>query len=257
LLKPAQLNWSADLAAFGPLCLKDAEGAEICLHGEYQAVGESWFVTDIARLPLNYIKELFELDLTFEQYLEGRLEWRQAFGQAPTGGADFRMTAGKIFDIEGNDLVLETSEGHFAFALQNGNLESGRLDLEFPGSGYIDIDFSVLDIIDESARKLQGRVYAQLDDIQALAQVILPGMDEVSGRFESDIQLSGTLTDPLFEGGFNLSSGLVDYAPVGVLLEEIEFEGQLDKFDRGSFKGGFRAGEGIGSINGQFLFNDF
>ena len=257
LLDPARFDWSADESVLGPLCLKETAGARVCVNGEYKANGESSLIAEISAVPLNYLQDLFELDLDFEQILEGRLEWHQAVGQAPTGGASFRMTAGKVLDLEDNEILVETREGQLAFKLQNGNLESGTLDLEFPGIGYIDVDFDILDIIDENARVLKGRAFAQLDDIQALGQLILPGIDEVGGHFESTIQMSGTLADPVFEGGFKLSGGLVEYAPVGLRFEDIEFEGQIDKLDQGSFKGSFRAGEGNGLINGQFLFNDF
>jgi translocation and assembly module TamB len=95
-----------------------------------------------------------------------------------------------------------------------------------------------------------------MDDIRLIGQLALPGMDGIGGRFESNISLGGTLADPAFEGGFQLSNGFVQYAPIGLKLEDIEFSGQVEKRDRGKFNGKFRAGEGIGSIDGRFLFED-
>ncbi len=256
LLEPAKLNWSADVTTLSALCLTETAGAKFCLSGELRSDGGNSLIADVTTVPVNYLQDLFELDIRFEQLLEGRLEWHQATGQAPTGGADIRITAGKIIDLEDNHLLLETNEGRFAFKLQNGNLESGTFDLEFPGSGYFDVDFDVLDIVDDGARILKGRAFVKMEDIKVLGQLALPGVDEISGRFESGIQLGGTLTDPVFEGGFKFSDGLVEYAPIGLMLEDIEFEGQLEKLDRGSFKGGFRAGEGLGSIYGRLLFDD-
>jgi len=85
----------------------------------------------------------------------------------------------------------------------------------------------------------------------------LPAMDDINGQFESNIKLGGTLADPSFDGGFKLSNGLVRYAPIGLKLEKIEFEGLLEKLDRGTLKGKFQAGEGVGSMDGRFLFADF
>jgi translocation and assembly module TamB len=81
-------------------------------------------------------------------------------------------------------------------------------------------------------------------------------VDEIGGRFDSNIQLGGTLTDPVFDGGFKFSNGFLNYAPIGLKLEDVEFEGQVEQRDRGSFKGRFQAGEGIGSIEGTLLFED-
>jgi len=221
-----------------------------------QSSGDWSLVADLSTVPLDYLQEVFELDVHFEQFLEGRLEWHQPNDRAATGGAEFRITAGRILGLDQNELLMETSEGRFAFTLQNGNLESGVLDMEFPGIGFIDIDFDVQDIIEDGAQILQGRAITQLNDIKPVVELALHGMDDISGIFESNILLGGTLAEPVFEGGFRLSNGSVHYVPIGLKLENIEFEGQVEKRDQGSFKGQFQAGEGTGLIDGHFLFEN-
>jgi translocation and assembly module TamB len=103
---------------------------------------------------------------------------------------------------------------------------------------------------------LNGRALTRLDDIRFIGQLVLPGLDDISGSFESTIQLGGTLDDPTFDGGFSLSDGLIRYAPIGMKIEDIDIEGQLERRDQGSFKGRFRAGEGIGSIAGNLLYKN-
>jgi len=256
LSKPATIKWSPEAVLLGPACLREDGGAGLCLNGEYQTSGDWSLVADTITVPIDYLRDILELNVHFEQLLEGRMEWFQAQNQAPTGGAEFRITAGKIIDLDDGELLAETSEGRFAFALQNGNLESGVLDLELPGSGFIDIDFDVLDIIGDGERILKGRAVTRLDDIELIGQLLIPGVDEIGGRFDSNIQLGGTLTDPVFDGGFKFSNGFFNYAPIGLKLEDVEFEGQVEQRDRGSFKGRFQAGEGIGSIDGTLLFED-
>ena len=256
LLEPAALEWSPESALMGPVCLRGSGGARVCLGGDYQSMGGWSLAADVTAVPFDYVRDLLELDVHFEQLLEGRLEWHQPHDQAPTGGADFRITAGRILDLYDNELLAETSEGRFAFGLRNGNLESGVLDIEFPGAGFIDVDFEVLDIIGDGARILLGRAVAQLDDIKLVGQLLLPGADDIDGHFESNIQLGGTLAEPVFDGGFKFTNGLVQYDRIGLKLEDIEFEGRVENRDRGYLKGQFRAGEGIGSIDGRFLFED-
>jgi len=256
LSKPAAIKWLAEAVLLGPACLREDGGAGLCLTAEYQTSGDWSLVADTITVPIDYLRDILELEVHFEQLLEGRLEWFQAHKQAPTGGAEFRITAGGIIDLDDGELLAETSEGRFAFALQNGNLESGVLDLELPGSGFIDIDFDVLDIIGDGARILKGHAVTRLDDIELIGQLVLPGVDEIGGRFDSNNQLGGTLTDPAFDGGFKSSNGFFNYAPIGLKLEDVEFEGQVEQRDRGSFKGRFKAGEGIGLIDGTLLFED-
>ena len=256
LSEPAILAWSPESVSLGPVCLSENESAALCLGFDLQSNGDWSLVADAAAVPLNYLRDYLDLDIHLEQLVEGRLEWRQPRGRSPTGGADFHITAGRVLDLVDNDVLTQTDEGRFAFALRNGNLESGVLDLAMPGTGFIDVDFDVLDIMVGGAQKIQGRAIAQLDHFKLAGQLALPGVDEADGQFKSDILLSGSVSDPEFDGTFKLTNGLVHYTPIGLQLEDIEFEGQVKKRDTGDFKGQFRAGEGIATFDGRFQFDD-
>ena len=256
LAEPAVFAWSSGSASLGPVCLTEGAEASTCLAFDYQDNGDWSLKADVTAVPINYLRDMFELDMHFEQLVEGHMEWHQPSGGPPTGGADFRITAGRVLDLLDNDLLTESNEGTFAFTLQNGNLELGKLDIEFPGTGFIDVDYEVLDIVRNGSQVVQGRAITRLDHFKLLGQLALPGVDAVDGSFESDIQLGGTLADPGFEGAFTFSDGFIHYAPIGMKLEDIQFEGQVTQRDRGSFKGRFRAGEGIASLEGGFLFED-
>ena len=256
LSEPAPIAFSSKTAALGPVCLFENAGDSLCLELDYKSNGDWSVLADAKDIPLNYLRDILELDIHLEQKLDGHMEWHQPYGQAPTGGADFRISAGQIKDLLDNELLTETKEGVFAFKLQNGNLESGKLDIEFPGTGFIDIDFDVLDIIVDGSRDIRGRAVIRLDQIRMIGQLALPVVDTVDGKFEADIQLLGTLANPDFDGDFKLSNGFVHYAPVGLRLEDIEFKGQVQQRDRGDFSGQFRAGDGVANFDGRFLFND-
>jgi len=256
LQEQAVLQWTSKSLLLSPACIREDSGAKFCMSGSYKTNGDLSLAADVAAVPLDYLRDIFDLNVRFEQYLEGRLEWRQLGGRTPTGGAEFRVTAGHILDVDDNDVLSETSEGRFGFKLANGNLESGVLDVEFPGTGFIDVDFKVLDIMENGGDKLRGRAIAQLDSLELVGQLALASMDDVDGQFESNIQLGGSLAKPSFDGTFKLSNGLVRYAPIGLNLDNIEIEGLLKKSNRGVLTGGFRAGDGIGSVDGHILFED-
>jgi len=256
LLEPAAFKWSDGSVLIEPACLSENAGGSLCLGLDYQSNGDWSLIADAKSVPFDYLRDLLKLDVHFEQLLDGRMEWNQLHDGPPTGGADFRITAGRVLDLLDDDVLTQSNEGRFAFSLRNGNLESGVLDVEFPGTGFIDVDFDVLDIVVDGKQEVVGRAIAQLNHLKLLGQLALPGVDAIDGRFESNILLGGSLSDPEFDGAFNLSNGFIRYAPIGFHLEDIEFEGRVTQRDRGTFKGQFRAGEGIASLKGGFLFEN-
>lgn len=256
LSRPAVLAWSPGSASLGPVCLSENNDGTFCLNLDYQNNGDWSLIADVMAIPLDYLRDYLELDVHFEQLIEGRLEWHKPRDKPPTGGADFRISAGRVLDLVDNDVLTQTREGRFAFKLQNGNLESGVLDIEFPGTGFIDVGFDVLDIETGGARTIQGRAVARLDHFKLAGQLALPGVDAVDGQFESDLRLGGSVSDPEFDGAFRFSNGFIHYSPVGLQLDDIEFEGQVRRRDSGEFNGQFRAGEGVAVLKGRFDFND-
>ncbi|MDH4019278.1 MAG: translocation/assembly module TamB domain-containing protein, partial [Xanthomonadales bacterium] len=256
LLEPAVFKWSEGSLLTDPACLSENAGGSLCLGFDYKSNGDWSLLADAKSIPVNYLRDLLDLDVHFDQLIEGRMEWNQPHNGPPTGGADFRITAGRVLDLLDDDVLTQSNEGRFAFSLRNGNLESGVLDFEFPGTGFVDVDFDVLDIVVDGKQEIVGRAIAQLNHLKLLGQLALPAMDAIDGQFESNILLGGDLSDPEFEGAFKLSNGLIRYNPIGLNLEDIEFEGRVTERDRGSFKGQFRAGEGIASLEGGFLFEN-
>lgn len=256
LLKPVAFKLSDGSVSIEPACLSENAGGSLCLGIDYQSNGDWSLVADANSIPVDYLRDILELDVHFEQLLEGRMEWNQPHDGPPTGGADFRITAGRVLDLLDDEVLTQSSEGRIAFSLRNGNLESGVIDLEFPGTGFIDVDYDVLDIVENGRQEIKGRAIAKLDHLKLLGQLVFPGLDAVDGQFESNIRLGGSLSDPEFDGAFRLFNGMIHYAPIGFNLDDIEFEGRVTERDRGSFKGQFRAGEGIATLDGGFLFAD-
>jgi len=256
LSQPVALHWSSSAITMEPLCLSERAGPSLCIDLDYRNNGDWSLLADANAIPLDYLRDYLDLDVHLEQTLEGHLEWRHLHGQAPTGGADFRITAGRILDLLDDDVLTTTNDGRFAFSLQNGNLESGILKIEFPGTGFLDADFKVLNIAGDGQQTVEGRIITHMDKLTLAGQLALPGVDAVDGRFDSDIQIGGSLENPELDGGFKLSNGLIDYAPVGLKLENIELQGRVHKRDVGEFRGSFRAGEGNANFNGRFLFDD-
>jgi translocation and assembly module TamB len=257
LREPVAFEWSPESMAMELLCLEESAGAATCLKADYRQNDRWSLVADVNAISLDYLRNFLEMDVRFEQQVDGRLELQQVSDQAVSGTGNFTLTAGQVIDIESNDVLTRTSDGRFGFLLRDGNLESGVLDLGFSGDSFIDVDFDVLDIMPDGRRALHGRALIHLGNIDVIGHQAIPAVDKFGGSFDSNIQLGGTLDDPTLSGSFSLRNGLVHHVPLGMKLEEVEIEGRLEQRGRGSLKGKFKAGEGVGSIEGSLEFEDF
>jgi translocation and assembly module TamB len=253
--KPAEFAWTPGGFSMPSICVAGAKGGDMCAGVSYQVEGDLAVMASMDAVPLKYLQEALQLDVGFEQELSGQLDWRMPQGKAPVGNLVMSLSPGQVVSLVDNEPLMESREGRLSFKMQEGNLDAGMLDIVFPGIGFIDFDFAVMDFSLDGEQRLQGRLASQLSDIELFGQLMLPMLDDVGGRLESDIQLGGTITDPQFEGSFSLSDGLFYYAPAGVNLLDVNLSGQLESRDQGSLNGQFRLGDGIASVDGQFRYD--
>ncbi len=67
LLHPAAFAWSSGSISMEPLCLSESAGPSLCVDIDYQANGDWSMVADATAVPLDYLRDILELDVQFEQ----------------------------------------------------------------------------------------------------------------------------------------------------------------------------------------------
>jgi translocation and assembly module TamB len=256
LEEPAAFTWMDASFALPGACFQGTRGEGICTGVSYQANSDLSVNATLNAIPLSYLPEILQLDVGFEQLLSGRVDWRMSAGSAPLGSVDLRVSPGQIVDLIDNEPFMESREGSFGFQMRDGNLEAGVLDIEFPGVGFIDVDFEVQDFALRGQQQLRGVIASQLNDIEIFGQLALPMLDQTGGRFESNIRIGGTLSDPQLDGRFSLTEGVFYYAPTGLRLVDVNLAGKLESRDQGTLDGQFRLGDGIARLDGRFSYEN-
>jgi len=236
-------------------CFSGARDTHMCMESSWRSPDEFSFSADMAALPVGLLELFIDLEVKFTQVLSGTLNWSQKAGGDRNGGAQIDISPGVIQEVDGDEVLLETGPGLFAFELDGGQLRKGDLDINFPGSGDIDIDFSVLDLSLGRESPVQGTARIDLSDIGVVG-VLVPLFDTIDGVLDVDMSLLGTLSDPDFKGRATLTNGELANLASGFAFSEINLSGEVSELDRSELKGSFRAGEGSGEISMIIYFED-
>jgi len=96
-------------------------------------------------------------------------------------------------------------------------------------------------------------------DVDALkldvAQAFLPSLRTLSGELSASIRLSGTPHHPRLHGTLSLTNGIIEPIDWPIRLGDIHLQAHLQD-EQARLSGGFRSGEGLGTLNGQLDITD-
>jgi translocation and assembly module TamB len=236
-------------------CFSGTRDARLCLASSWRDPDEFNISAELAAIPVGLLELLVDTDVSFTQILSGALNWSQTVGGARSGSARIEMSAGAIRDIDDDEVLLETGPGLFGFELAAGQLRQGELDLNFPGSGDIDFNFSIPVLGLGAESPIEGTARIDLSDIGAIGEIV-PLFDTIDGVLDVDLDLSGTLSDPAFKGTAALRNGRLENLASGFSFSGINISGAVSEFDRSELRGSFSAGEGSGEISATIDFEN-
>jgi translocation and assembly module TamB len=110
----------------------------------------------------------------------------------------------------------------------------------------------------EDASPLRARVKGLLPSIGLLRplvqRVVNPG--DLEGQMTIDLNVSGTLGDPVFNGGAYLKDGMLELLDAGVTLSDINIAAESNRTDKLSVTGALRSGAGSATISGEVVASD-
>jgi translocation and assembly module TamB len=247
LLESAAITLSTQRAGVEQLCMGGGRGIGLCVDGSWASGAGFDVAARLSAVPLGLVNAFVETRLEFDQVVSGAFSWRAGPDGTSDGRADLRMTAGTVVSIDDPDRRLPTGESRLGFDVDGDDLRGGIVDLPLPGQGQIAAEFQVLDVADTGGAGLDGSIDIDLADI-GIVLPFVPVLDHAGGALRADIEVDGTLDAPLITGMAALENGSLTYLPIGLRLDEIEVESELQGRGDIEVTGSFRAGEGRGQI---------
>jgi translocation and assembly module TamB len=251
----AALKFNQNHFALETACFSGSRNTGMCLDSSWRSSGSADLSASLTAVPVGLLELAIDTDLEFTQILNGTLNWSRTPGSKLNGDARIEITPGAIRMTGDDEVLLNTGAGLFGFELTEGRLQRGDLDITIKNSGGIDMDFSVPDLSKGLDSSIQGRARIDLDNISQLVN-IFPAFDTIRGALDVDVVMSGTLSDPAFNGRAGLVDGYLEHRASGFLFSEINLSGDVSELDQSELRGSFRAGEGTGEISANIEFED-
>ncbi len=256
LQEAAPLTISSAGISLGQTCLGVSDSGGLCIEAGWQPDGKVDFSARLSDLSLGVLQLIHDREIEFSQLLNGEFQWTRQPGQYPSGRAAIHISSGQYGDELEESNRVTTAEGFFGFELTNGNLTAGNLDIPFPGIGQIKLDYAISGLALDGTGKVDGRIKIDLNDISVMEE-LLPGLDNISGQLNTDLQVSGVTKDPVLEGFVSLHHAAADIPELGIQLRRIRLDGTVGSNDKATLEGEFTAGEGQGKVSVVTEFSDW
>ncbi len=247
LRESAAMTLSTQRAFVEQVCMSGGHGIDLCAGGSWAPGAGFDVAARLSAVPVNLINAFVDTRLDFDQVVSGAFSWRAGPDGKSDGRADLWMTAGAVVSIDDPDRRLTTGESRLGFDVDGDDLRGGIVNVPLPGQGQVAAEFQLLDVVDTGAADLDGSIDIDLADI-GIVLPFVPVLDHAGGALRADISLGGTLEEPLITGTVALEDGSLAYLPIGLRLDEIVVESELQGRGDLEVMGSFRAGEGRGQI---------
>lgn len=255
LEQAAPLQISAEALVLEQACLRGEREGRLCLAANLQPRGERTVEASLERFSPNSALAFTNYGIELSHHVTGTAGWRHRPGGRAEARVDLAISPGEIVFEDEDEPVLATGRGSFGFAIEDGRLYGGHLDIPLVNGGGVDMDFDVPDLSGGLESEVRGRLLVELDSIQPLLEMtsLLEGS---SGPLTADMRFSGTLGDPRFTGYMSLVRGQILHFPTGLRLENFQLAGAVYDYDQTDLRGTFKAGDGQGSIRAVINFDD-
>lgn len=253
LAKSAGFALSAGTQRVEPLCLASGE-ASLC--GSFASTaGAGWEAQGKLRaFPLAALQSWLPTDLLIEGRVALDAEFKTDATGRPVGKLDLELPEGRLgLDLSDEAQRVDFSGGKLTASIaQEG--ASARLLLPLSGRGDIEGDVTLPGFNpltpDPARQKVSGRLRGKLQDLSMIS-LVSPKLQNVHGRVESDLDLSGTLAQPKVAGGAELLQGAMDIPELGLALREIGLQMKATSLDELTLTGGLRSGKGRMTLDGS------
>jgi translocation and assembly module TamB len=245
--EPADISFSKQHVGIERYCTTGRRGVELCMAVSWDSSSGLDMAASLASLPGNVVNAFVDTGTDLDQVVSGGFDLRTQPDGTVTGRGDLAVTPGRIISTEDPALYVDTGRASFGFDIVDDDLRGGVIDIPFPGLGQIAARIEILDVADEDSAEINGFIDVDIEDIGLLV-AMFPVVDSAHGILRADIDIGGTVGDPLIGGDIKLEEGALTYLPAGLKLDDIELRSELQTNGEIELTGSFRAGDGRAEI---------
>lgn len=245
--EPAAIAVSKTSASIDKYCSIGRGGVELCMAVSWDTSSGLDLTATLASLPANLVNALVETGTVLDQVVSGGFSLQVQSDGLSTGRGDITITSGRIVSSEDPELYADTGQVRFGFDIYDDDLRGGNLNIPFPGLGQIAAEFEILDVTDQGSADINGSIDVDLEDFGLLI-ALFPIVDSADGTLRGNLDIDGTIDDPLIRGDLVLEKGALTYLPTGLKLDEIELRSELQDNGEVELTGSFLAGDGRAEI---------
>jgi translocation and assembly module TamB len=250
----APLRFSSREASLEDFCVADQTGARLCAEAAWHRDGEYSIELQLAAMPIAISEHLADTGLVFDQVIDGSFSWHH--DDAGTGGSgNLRLSAGSVSPADEPESAVATGEGKLDFDIRNGQLLSGDLELPLPSRGHVNGSFAVLDVTAGGESGITGNLDVDIFNIRVLSR-LSPYLDSASGALRANVEVTGTVAEPVARGKLVIEEGRFVYLPIGLDIEDVNLTGSMDSDMRFDLSGTFRSGDGYAELSSRADYSD-
>ena len=250
LAQPAPLMLSGAALRLGDTCLRaGTDSSRVCVQGDWSGSTGGELAARIQALALQ------RLVADLDGQLDGEVRGTLAADGALRGQGELELSAGQLRVAGGEGTRnINFRGGKLDFAVAEGGLDAAlvvegeqrrllRAELQLPALNRLPLP---------EPQPLRGRIEADLDDLSGL-QALVPALENTAGSLRADLQLAGTLQQPLLLGELVLADGAADVPSAGLELRQIELRIDGDPAQPGqlAIAGGLVSGPGRVDLSGR------
>jgi translocation and assembly module TamB len=235
-------------------CFALIEDSRACVDANWKAASGLVSAVTLTGFPLSQLSGMLAEEIVLTHLADGKADF-QVDGEGLFGTVDFKLTPGQVFFADEDTALFSTEKSEMGFKLEGSAVSAGHADIPIIGQGEIDFDFSLTEVDRGLDAPLHGDLRIDLADLNVLS-IFLPLADEIAGRFNSELQLSGTAGNPHFSGFVSLDEGKLVNMASGLAFSEIQLSGTVAGNDETRLFGSFRATEGHGELEAVLDFSE-
>ncbi len=258
--RAARLDAGAQRVTLGSVCWQQRETTnEVCGDLDWVA-GESLVANaSLTGLPLQDLSRWLPTGFQYSGRLSGNAELEWPSGEALSARGELSVSEGQWRQfVRGEPVALLSWESARVSGQVAGSTLHATAGFSLVEGGNLDAELQ-LPLFDTAegaadARPFRTHIAGQFSDLDLLPAFI-PDIGTVSGLVRADLRVTGTLSDPVFDGSLAIEDGVTTIPRLGLSLTDLGLALQGTRTGLG-LRGAVTSGDGQLKFDGRFDVTD-